>query len=62
MTSRQIMNSLTLVSMASHEATTQIQPKSAVRKMNSRLMPSTPREYVMPSDGTQGTVSVNCMA
>ena len=56
------MNSLTLVSMASHETTTQIQPKSAVRKMNSRLMPSTPREYVMPSDGTQGTVSVNCMA
>ena len=38
------MNSLTLLSMASHDATTQIQPRSAVRNTNSTLIPSTPRE------------------
>ena len=37
------MNSFTLRSMATHEASTQIQPSSAVRNTKSALMPSTPR-------------------
>ncbi len=56
------MNCLTLRSMAIHEASTETEPKSAVRNTKSALIPSTPSAKVMLSAGTHGCFSTNCIS
>src|SRR5918999_1712305 len=48
--------------MAVHDTATQRMLTTAERKMNGRLIPSTPIPYTTFHDGIQGTSSVNCRA